>query len=288
MMGSADIVPGVSGGTIAFILGIYEQLINSIKTVSGTTLQLILKLKIKQAWQSIPFRFLIPLFAGIFSAIFLLSNALSFLLAHHPSLLWAFFFGLVLASVFIVRKRIPHWTIQNYLILIAFAALAYFIVGMLPVETPSTLLAFFASGAIAICAMILPGISGSFLLVIMGKYEQILQAVTQRDIVTLGVFMVGAAVGLAIFSRILSWLFLHYHDFMIASLTGFMVGSLRKIWPWKETITTRINSHGELVPLIERNIIPEASLYTLSAILLVFAGFLVIMTIDKLHATSDK
>ncbi|MBP9820442.1 DUF368 domain-containing protein, partial [Candidatus Woesebacteria bacterium] len=255
-MGAADIVPGVSGGTMAFILGIYEELIYSIKVMSGEVIALGIRGRIKEAWQKIPFAFLFPLGFGLLAAIGSLSKVIAFLLHDYPSFIWSFFFGLVIASIVVVRKRVVTWDIQDYGIMGVTAIVAYLLVGVIPVETPSNLLITFLSGAIAICAMILPGISGSFLLVILGKYEQILQAVLTYDFLTLGVFAAGAALGLALFSRVLSWLFRHYHDVTVAALIGFMIGSLRKVWPWKEVLVTRLNSHGELVTVVDRNILP--------------------------------
>lgn len=255
-MGSADIVPGVSGGTIAFIAGIYEKLIESIKTLSGKTLKILLKGDIKGAIESVPFVFLMPLGLGIISAVFTLARFLEIALNDYPVYLWSFFFGLIVASIFLVRRKVKQWSPQLYLILGAATVAAYLIVGAVPVETPSTILAFFVSGTIAITAMILPGISGSFLLLIMGKYQQILAAVTHFDVITLGTVAAGAVVGLALFSRVLSYLFKNYHDMLIAVLTGLMLGSLRKVWPWKETVETYIDRHGDVIPLIQRNIPP--------------------------------
>ena len=231
MMGAADIVPGVSGGTIAFIFGIYEELLHSIKTVTGKTLRLFLQGKFIEAWKTIPFGFIVPLAIGLGTALFLLAQFISYLLIVYPSFVWSFFFGLVLASIILVRKRVVKWDVKDYVALVLCTIGAFVLVGAVPVETPDTYLAIMLSGAIAICAMILPGISGSFLLVIMGKYEQILNAVVERDFVTLGVFMIGIAIGISFFSRLLSWMFAKQPDLIIAALIGVMIGSLRQIWP---------------------------------------------------------
>lgn len=257
-MGSADIVPGVSGGTVALILGIYEQLLSTIKGVTSDTLKLLIKGSIVEAWRSIPFSFLVPLGLGIVSAIVLLSSALEYLLFNQPVPTWSFFFGLIIASVVVVSKRVSSWSLNLLSALLIASVVAFFIVGLVPVSTPATPVAFFLAGMIAICAMILPGISGSFILILLGKYEQVLSAVSSGDAVTLGIVMMGAVVGLAIFSKILSWLFDKYHDLTIAILTGFMVGSLRKIWPWKEILQTRINSHGVVEPVVTKNVLPES------------------------------
>lgn len=258
MMGSADIVPGVSGGTIAFIMGIYKRLVESIKTVSGQTLKHLVKLNFKQALNSIPYTFLIPLLLGIATAIISLAGIISHLLETQPIGIWSFFFGLVLASIWIVSQRINSFTPSIIVSLTISAIIAYFIVGLVPVQTSESLLAFFISGAIAICAMILPGVSGSFMLVIMGKYAQVLEAVTQRDLLTLSVFFLGALVGLALFSRLLSYLFKHYHDLLVAALTGLMLGSLRRIWPYKDTVSWMTDRHDTQVPAQQVNILPSS------------------------------
>ncbi len=287
-MGSADIVPGVSGGTVAFIMGIYEELIQSIKTVSGEVPKLFLQGKFREAWEKIPFAFLIPLAIGLFTAVLSLSNAVSYLLQTYPEFLWSFFFGLIVASVMIVRKRVVTWNTHDYAAVVLMTVVAYVVVGAVPVETPNTLLALFLSGAIAICAMILPGISGSFLLVIMGKYEQVLMAINSRDFLSLAVFGLGTVVGLGLFSRVLSWLFKKHHDVVIAMLMGFMVGSLRKVWPWKEVLLTRINSHGELVPVVEQNILPgQFNTDVLFSIALMILGYLLVTMLDKVHVTKE-
>lgn len=288
-MGSADIVPGVSGGTIAFIFGIYKDLVNSIKHVSGETLALVLKGQFRQAIAGIPFAFLVPLVLGIGAAIITLANLLSKLLEDHPVYVWSFFFGLVLASVLVVRKRVTNWTPLKIVLLLVAALSAYLLVGAVPVETPETALAYFLSGSIAIVAMILPGVSGSFILVLLGKYEQVLAAVTERDILTLLLVMAGAAIGLALFSRVLSWLFEKHHDLAIAVLTGFMLGSLRKIWPWKEVMSTRINRHGDEVPVHEVNILPPAWDETvLLATFLAGLAIVLILYLESLQATRGQ
>ena len=288
LMGAADIVPGVSGGTVAFLLGIYEELIYSIKLLSGQVIRLAIQGKIKEALALTPFRFLVPLGLGLLTAVVSMASLISHLLQAYPSFLWSFFFGLVLASVWVVRKRVVTWDLHDYAATIVTAIATYFLVGAVPVDTPNTLPAIFLSGVIAICAMILPGISGSFLLVIMGKYEQVLGAVSDRNILVITVFGLGALVGLAAFSRLLSWLFKRHHDIIIAILTGFMIGSLRKVWPWKEILMTRVNSHGEIVPLVEKNILPTA--FTTDVVIcigLFVLGLVAIALLEKLQVTKE-
>ena len=287
-MGTADLIPGVSGGTIAFLAGVYEELINSIKLVTGDSLRLVLRGKISKAISSIPFAFLLPLVAGIFTAIIALSNIFSYLLKNQAVYVWSFFFGLVLISTFIVIKRVKKWDLSDKIGFLTSAVIAFFIVGLLPGTTPATLLFFFLSGMIAIVAMILPGISGSFILLLLGKYQQVLDAVVSRDFLTLFVFVLGAILGLSIFARILSWLFREHHDISVAILAGFMLGSIRKIWPWKEVVSTRVGSHGEIVPLIEKNILPGFGTEVLAAIVLAIIGGVIIYKLDKAQAIRTK
>lgn len=286
-MGTADLIPGVSGGTIAFIFGIYEELIQSIKTVTGTTLQLLFKGKIKEALASIPFRFLIPLAVGLFSAILALSHVISWLLSDYPTYVWGFFFGLVIASAFIVARRVVSWDAHDILAAIAAAVGAYFLVGAVPVETPETWYWFFFSGFIAIIAMILPGISGSFILVLLGKYQQVLDAVNSREVLPLLILMAGCVIGISIFSRVLSWLFTHHHDITIAILTGFLVGSLRKIWPWKVPVLTMVDSHGNIEPIVEQNILPAVDPAFFAVTGLMAAGILIMWFFEKVQATKQ-
>lgn len=287
-MGTADLIPGVSGGTIAFISGIYEELIYSIKLVTGDVLKLFLQLRFIEAIKLIPFKFLIPVGVGLLSAVAILSNLLSFLLSEYPVFIWSFFFGLVAASIYVVLKRVVKWDLSDKIAFITSAIAAYIIVGAVPVETPSNLLFFFLAGAIAIVAMILPGISGSFILLLLGKYQQVLEAVTSRDFLSLIVFLMGAALGLSVFSRVLTWLFAKHHDISIAILAGFMLGSLRKLWPWKEVVLTRVNSHGEVVPVVENNVLPQSLDFSVVAavVLAVVAGFLV-WQLDRMNLTRE-
>lgn len=288
-MGSADIVPGVSGGTIAFIAGVYEELIYSIKTASGEALRLLVSGKIKAGIEAIPWRFLVPLGLGLLTALFTLSRLISYLLETYPIQVWAFFFGLVLASVMLIRKRVVTWNAHDLIALAAAALVAYFIVGSGDIATPDTLFFLFLAGAIAICAMILPGVSGSFLLIIMGKYAQILEAVVQRDFISLSVFGLGAVLGIVLFARVVSYLFREHHDIVVSVLIGFMLGSLRLIWPWKVTILTRINSHGIEVPIQQANILPpEFNLSVVLALLAALVAVIFVYYLDKLQVIEEQ
>lgn len=255
-MGAADVVPGVSGGTIAFITGIYEELINSIKSIDLQALKLLLTFKLAEFWKKINGTFLLSVVGGIAISIFSLAKLMTWLLVNHPIYIWSFFFGLIIISSVLVAKEIKKWDIFTIISLLAGAAAAYTITVMSPASTPNTWWFIILSGAIAICAMILPGISGAFILLLLGKYTYILTAVSNLDVGTILLFVVGAAAGIISFSHLLSWLLKNYHTLTVALLTGFMVGSLNKVWPWKHTLETYIDTHGVEQVLVETNVSP--------------------------------
>ena len=255
-MGAADVVPGVSGGTIAFITGIYEELINSIKSIDLQALKLLLTFKLAEFWKKINGTFLLSVVGGIAISIFSLAKLMTWLLVNHPIYIWSFFFGLIIISSVLVAKEIKKWDIFTIISLLAGAAAAYAITVMSPASTPNTWWFIILSGAIAICAMILPGISGAFILLLLGKYTYILTAVSNLDIGTILLFVVGAAAGIISFSHLLSWLLKNYHTLTVALLTGFMIGSLNKVWPWKHTLETYIDTHGVEQVLVETNVSP--------------------------------
>ena len=255
-MGAADVVPGVSGGTVAFITGIYDELLRSIASVPEALLQL-LRGRVAKAWQIANVNFLLVLFAGILTSIFSLARLITWLLSTHPIPVWSFFFGLILVSSHLVAREIGRW---NWTRLLSFAlgiAFAWWITVAAPMQWGSDPLSLFLAGAIAICAMILPGISGSFLLLLMGLYAVVLGAVKGLDLAVLAVFAAGCLVGILSFSRLLSWLLARYRDLTLAFLTGLMLGSLHKVWPWKLTLTWRTDSHGEQIPLLQENLWPS-------------------------------
>lgn len=295
-MGAADVVPGVSGGTIAFITGIYEELIDSIKAVDLQAVKLLLKFKLAEFWKKINGNFLISVIAGIGISIFSLAKLMTWLLENHPIYIWSFFFGLIIASSVLIAKEIKKWNIFTVISLILGAVIAYGITVMTPSETPDSWWFIILSGAIAICAMILPGISGAFILLLMGKYTYILGAVSAFNIGVLLLFAVGAVAGITSFSHLLSWLLKHHHTATVSLLTGFMVGSLNKVWPWKETLQTYTDSHGVEKALVESNISPVhfgeltgSDPLLWQAILMCIAGFLLIWGIETLgRKMSDK
>ncbi len=257
-IGAADVIPGVSGGTIAFITGIYEELLDSIRSFDLTALKLLVRLRLRELWRKINGSFLFSVLAGIAISIFSLAKVMTWLLENHPIYIWSFFFGLIIASSVLVAKEIKQWNVASVIAGLAGIAIAYYITVETPTETPNAWWFIILSGAIAICAMILPGISGAFILLLMGKYSFILQAVQEFNVGILVLFAIGAVAGIISFSHLLSWLLKHYHNITVSLLTGFMVGSLNKVWPWKETLSTYANSHGLLVPLTERNVSPAA------------------------------
>ena len=281
-MGAADVVPGVSGGTIAFIVGIYEELIDSIKSINGASLKLLFTGKIAAFWKAINANFLLSIVTGIGISIFSLAKVITWLLTDHPILVWSFFFGLVLASTWFVSKDIKRWDWKTILSYIVGIVIAFYITVATPAETPSNLFFIFLCGAIAICAMILPGISGSFILVLLGKYFFIMDAVKTLDVVVIAVFGAGACIGITSFSRILSYALAHFRNITLAVLTGFMLGSLNKVWPWKEVVETFVDSHGEVKPLIETNILPNA--HVPEAVVLMVVGFFLVYFLEKLSA----
>ncbi|MDD3300425.1 MAG: DUF368 domain-containing protein [Bacteroidales bacterium] len=232
-MGAADVVPGVSGGTIAFMTGIYEKLISSIKSIDHIAFGLLLKGNIKLFWEKINGSFLISVFGGVMISILSLARLMEYLLVNHPIPLWSFFFGLIIASSFFILKHIEKWNLATFISLIAGIAIAVWISIVSPAQTTEALWFVFLSGMVAICAMILPGISGSFILLLMGKYAFMMTAIKDFDFVVILVFVAGAAIGIISFSHFLSWLLKRFYSFTIAILSGFMAGSLVKVWPWK-------------------------------------------------------
>lgn len=286
-MGAADVVPGVSGGTIAFITGIYEELLDTINAVNLEALKKLKTEGLKGFWQHINGNFIIALFLGIGVSIASLAKLITYLMSNHPILLWSFFFGLILASIYLVGKKIAKWDIAKVIGLLIGTAVAFYITLLPPMENPDALWYVFLSGAIAICAMILPGISGSFILLLLGSYQLILSSIKDLKLTIIAVFGAGCVVGLLSFSKLLSWMFKKYHDLTIAILTGFLVGSLNKIWPWKFTISNRTNSHGEVVPFIQENVLPsnfEGDAQIGIAVLMALIGLGLILVLERFSA----
>ena len=278
-MGAADVVPGVSGGTIAFIAGIYDELINSIKSINMHSLKLLFTGKIAAFWKAVNGNFLFALLLGIAISVFSLAKLITYLLLNEPVLVWSFFFGLVLASTWFVTKDIKGWNWKTVAGFVGGAVIAYYITVATPAETSTNLMFIFLCGAIAICAMILPGISGSFILVLLGKYFYVMEAVKTLDLVVLGVFAFGAALGITSFSRVLSYALKNFRIITLSVLSGFMLGSLNKVWPWKEV--EKLVSDGHEV-MIEHNIAPNTEVA--EAVVLMLIGFILVYVLEKISA----
>lgn len=276
-MGLADLVPGVSGGTIALLYGIYDELIYTIHLLTGAVPKLILKGQFKKAFKLIPFGFLIPLGLGILVAIFGFVQLIDWLLETQPVMVWSLFFGLVLGSAYIITRRITSWSVKRILLLLAGFTLTFIVVGLPAIGGSDAPLAVFGTGAIAITAMILPGISGSLIMVLLGQYEIIIHAVASRDFLTLGIFALGALIGLALFVRILTWLLKHYHFAVLAVLVGVMLGSLRRVWPWQTTDATGYTT----------NIAPTFDWTFIAAIALSIIGFVVALSLARLGIAKE-
>ena len=283
-MGAADMVPGVSGGTIALIVGVYERLLKAVGSCTPDKLLWLARGRIRETWQAIDGTFLVSLVAGILTSITAFANLLGYLLKEHPEMTWSFFFGLIVVSVYIVGREVQRWNIWMVLLMLVGGGFAWMITVAAPVQWSTAPLFIFLAGAIAICAMILPGISGSFILVLLGLYATILGAVRSFDLVMLAIFAAGCAVGMLSFARIVSWLLEHARSATMAAATGLLIGSLNKVWPWKQTISWRENSKGVLEPLQQNNVLPatyetltgEPSWWVVGIVLMATAILLVI------------
>lgn len=304
-MGAADVVPGVSGGTIAFISGIYEELIETIHRLDFGFFKIWKKGGFKAAWRAYNLSFLLALFGGVLISILSFAKLIIWLLANHPITVWSFFFGLVIASILYIGKQIRSWNFKTVLALIIATSFAYFITLAEPVGSPESIWFLFIAGFVAIIAMILPGISGAFILLLLGAYTPVIGTVSQlsegissldweitsQAILKLGVFAVGAIVGLKVFSRTLNWMFKHYKNSTLAVLTGFMIGALNKIWPWKEVLQTRIDHNGIEVPFIEKSILPLDYIgdpQVLYACGFAIIGFLTIFLLERISVNKKS
>lgn len=281
-MGAADIIPGVSGGTIALITGIYEEFINAIKSFS-TVLPILKSDGIKGAWHHVNGSFVLSLFIGIGISLLSLVKVVKYLLEHHPILLWSFFFGLIIASSYYVGKNVKRWNMIQILGLLGGTALIYYLTSISPSETEHSYLLIFISGMVAICAMILPGISGAFILVLLGKYKFIIESLSALKFDVIACFGAGCLVGILSFSHLLSYLLKKQFDLTMAILTGFMIGSLNKIWPWKKTLEWTVDRHGDTIPQFQLNVLPsqfEGDSNLSLAIISAFIGLAIIFIIE--------
>lgn len=284
-MGAADVVPGVSGGTIAFISGIYEELITSINNIDISLFKTLKEKGIKEAWSQLNGNFLLALFLGIAISVLSLAKLVSWLLENKPILIWSFFFGLVIASILLVGKEVKKWNAPTIIALILGAATAFYITTLPPSGSVDSLPFLFLSGALAVCAMILPGISGAFILVLLGSYKTIIDALHNVDLKVIAVVGFGAVFGLLSFARLLKWMFNNYKNVTLALLTGFIIGSLNKIWPWKRILETK--TIGEKIIVIDENVSPfsfEGDNQLTIAIIAAIVGFLVIFILERTAA----
>ncbi len=288
-MGVANVIPGVSGGTIAFLFGIYEPLIGALSSFDTALVKLIFQGRIREAYGRVRGPFLTALLSGVLVSILIFARLLSWLLSRHPVSVNAFFFGLVLATVPIIAGQLKQWTPKTIALGAVTVIFMYLLVGGIPIQTPDALWFVFLSGAVAISAMILPGISGAFILVLLGKYEYIINAVSDQNIPVLLAVALGSLVGILTFVRLLRWLFQKYHDGTVVVLTGLVLGSLRKIWPWKETVRQMISPRGKVIPVEQINILPQQlDAQVALAIVLCVAGFVLALLLSRINTKGTK
>ncbi len=290
-MGAADVIPGVSGGTIAFITGIYEELIQSIKSIDFEAVRMLFRFQIAEFWKKINGSFLVTLLAGIVTSLLSLARLMTYLLEKHPILIWSFFFGLILVSAPLIMRDIKKWSLGPVITFVLGVVVAYLITVVSPTETPTHLPFIFFCGSLAICAMILPGISGAFILLLLGKYEYMITALIGFDLPIVLVFVAGCFIGLVAFSHFLNWILKNYRFPTLAMLAGFMIGSLNKVWPWKEVVAYRVNHEGLQVPAFDKSILPWDYLaktgqdpLVFKAILCAALGVILVISIEKLAA----
>ncbi len=307
-MGMAEVIPGVSGGTIAFITGIYEKLLNSIKAVGPEAIAAFRQNGAAGAWQAINGTFLLTLLIGMAGGIVVGVFGITYLLETYPPAVWAFFFGLIVASAIYVGRQIESWGVKEVLALVAGTLFAYWITIIAPAEGSTSLAFVFVCGVLAISALILPGISGSFILLLLGMYSYIisdtlkpaLKTFASDKLLVLAVFTLGCLTGLMTVSRLLSWTFKHYRDLTLAILTGFMLGSLNKIWPWRNPVEWLRDATGQIIMdddgitpkkiLLEQNVLPvgyEGEPLVMAVILAAIAGFAVVFILERLGGQKD-
>lgn len=290
-MGAAEVVPGVSGGTIAFITGIYERLLRAIGGFTPVLLLVMRKRGWRAAWQHVDGTFLMVLFSGMLTSIFTVARVISFALANYPVLIWSFFFGLIVASVYLVAHEVRRWTFSPLLALLLGSTCGFAMTQLVPLEAAPGLPYIFVCGAFAVCAWILPGISGSYILLLLGLYTTLLTAISALDVEFLATLALGCVLGLICFAHILSYLFKSFRDQTLALLTGFMIGSLAKVWPWKHTLSYQLGHNDEQIPLVQEAVTPfiyqeltglEPQL--LLALVATAAAILVVIGLEKLTA----
>lgn len=291
-MGIAEVIPGVSGGTIAFITGIYEKLINTIKAFSPSLIKTFKNDGVGGVWSAVNGNFLISLMVGMAVGIVVGVFGVTHLLENYPQHLWGFFFGLIVASAIYIGRQVPKWSIKEVIGLLIGIAVAYYITVASPAQGNTALWYVFFSGMIAISALILPGISGSFILLLMGMYTVVLPEVRNalstfetESLILVSVFAMGCLVGITTISRVLSWMFQNYNSLTLATLTGFMIGSLNKVWPWRNVLSERLNSKGKMVPFLEESVLPnnfDGTAFILPVLVLMVVGFASVFVMERL------
>jgi putative membrane protein len=295
LMGAAEVVPGVSGGTIAFVSGFYERLVNDIQRFTPGLLFSVRKAGVKRLWNILDINFLLLLFGSMLVAILIFARGVSYLLAYQPILIWSFFFGLVVASVFVVSRRLAPFNIEMVVSIFFGVMLGLVVTRIAPLEAEVTPLTLFAGGCIAVCAWILPGLSGSFILLVLGLYQSVISAIKHFEFMTLTYVALGCVVGLISFSRVLSLLLQRFHHATVSVMMGFMLGSLVKIWPWKHTTSYQIGTDGRQIPVVQEPVSPqtyldltgqEPMLYL--ALASCIAGFLLIFAMDRFALLTES
>ena len=285
-MGVANVIPGVSGGTIALITEIYEDLIHSLKSIDINALKLILNFKVKEFIEYTNFYFLLSIFGGSIVSVFSIASLFKYLFEYYPIFIWSFFFGLILASIYFVGKRITKWSLWNLVILLTGALVAFSLSYISPTSQNENLFYVFICGIVGISGMMLPGLSGSFILILMGNYQLLMvNAITDLNIVLLSVFLLGSIFGLISFSRVLSWVFKHYKNATLALLTGFIFGSLNIIWPWKKELKHIIVNGEKKILSYERYFPSQFNSETIIAFTLIFLGFLIVCWMERFSTT---
>jgi len=255
-MGIADAVPGVSGGTIAFITGIYKELLHSLNAIDRDAFRLLIRFRLAEFWKKINGNFLLTVLVGVITSLLVLVSVILNLIIHYPILISSFFFGVIFASVALVLKEIKAWGYKPIVAFIISMVLGYFITTLSPMDTPDTYWFVFICGALSICSMILPGISGAFILVLLGKYQFMINALVEINLSVIFIFAAGGLIGLLGFARLITWVLDHYHHITVAVLAGFMLGSLNKVWPWRQGLEFATTRKGEQVAVFDKSILP--------------------------------
>ncbi len=293
-MGAAEVVPGVSGGTIAFVSGIYERLVNGIRNFTPALFSRLRHDGFRSTWRSVDATFLVVLFGGMGVSVLALASGVSYLLQFQPVAIWSFFFGLVVASSIVVIREISAWGFDIVLALLVGLVTGITITGLVPIEVEPSPLMLFAGGAVAVCAWILPGLSGSFILLILGLYTFVIDAIKSFDIASLSFVAAGCVLGLISFSQLLSRMFSRHRNETLAVLTGFMLGSLGKLWPWKNTVSYQIKADGSQIPLVQEPVLPDAYTHLtgqeadiLLALVFAITGVLVVWILDRLSGAGE-